>query len=748
MAVDETPRLLLIDSYDSFTFNLAALCHRAIPGCLIHIIKNDLFEFKRLLPLLKFFSAVVVGPGPGSPEVAEDIGVVKHLWNADSENLIPIFGVCLGLQSLGIAFGGRLLRLNVVKHGQISTVHHSGTDLFWGIGTVQAVRYHSLHIQLDESLGCELEKLAWTSDLADNGEVIMGLKHKTRPFWAVQYHPESVCTNGGSDCVLRNFWILAQSWSAKHNRKVLPWNANALASLPPPWPASISASALPVSGPETDCLSTILASVHHLPHFQLPLACELLGAADEHSPFVFLDSAAEPGRFSIIGCINPMSVGITYYMGCPYVFVSSEGQKRQERLPSDIWAWLSDFMCSRKARGNADIPFWGGLVGYMSYEVGVDGLDIPLLPSMGHERYPDINLAFVERTVVFDHETGDVHIQSLRLDDSVWVSETGRLLLKACHSPASTTSLNGTSGTRHKAKPVLSLPQKDRYIAQIEKAKEFLLSGDSYELCLTARARITFPFQPPTEKSSSWTRYKHLRSVNPAPHAAYIRLHPTTFMSSSPERFISYSRPPNTLCQLRPIKGTVRKTAQITREIAEEMLIGSAKEVAENLMIVDLIRHDLHRVVGVDVKVTQFCGVEEYHTVYQLVSSIEGRPKDSSIQSSKTNLGWETLRTSLPPGSMTGAPKKRSVEILQSLEDDDRGIYSGIFGYWCVGGGGDWSVTIRSCFKHEDPCKTDIKSDEVWVLGAGGAITALSDPEAEWDEMNTKLQSVLKAFDV
>ncbi|KAF7328484.1 Para-aminobenzoic acid synthetase [Mycena venus] len=721
MTVEETPRILLIDSYDSFTF-------KAIPGCRIHIIKNDQIEFKRLLPSLKFFSAVIVGPGPGSPEVAEDIGVVKDLWHVGFDNLIPIFGVCLGLQSLGVAFGGRLLRLNVVKHGQISTVHHTGTDLFSGMGAVQAVRYHSLHIDLDDSLGSELEKLAWTLDLEDNGEVIMGLKHKTRPFWAVQYHPESICTNGGSDCVLRNFWLLAQSWSAKHDREVLSWKADALASFPPPWPASIPPPTFPLSAPETDSLPTVLTSVHHLPHFQLPIACELLGATDERSPFVVLDSAADPGRFSIIGCINPTSTRITYYMGSPYVSVSSEGQKREKRLPSDIWAWLSDFMRSRQARGNKDIPFWGGPV--------------------GQERHPDINLVFVERSVVFDHETGHAHVQSLRLDDSEWVSETGRLLLELCYSSASTPSMNGTSQSRHKTKPTLSLPQRDRYIAQIKKAKEFLFSGDSYELCLTARAKITFPFQPPTEKSSSWTRYKHLRSVNPAPHAAYIRLHPTTFLSSSPERFISYSRPPNTLCQLRPIKGTVRKTPQITREIAEEMLAGSVKEVAENLMIVDLIRHDLHRVVGADVQVTQFCGVEEYHTVYQLVSSIEGRPQESLIQRSKTNLGWETLRTSLPPGSMTGAPKKRSVEILQSLEDDNRGIYSGIFGYWCVGGGGDWSVTIRSCFKYEDPCKTNIKSDEVWVLGAGGAITALSDPEAEWDEMNTKLQSVLKAFDV
>jgi para-aminobenzoate synthetase len=115
---------------------------------------------------------------------------------------------------------------------------------------------------------------------------------------------------------------------------------------------------------------------------------------------------------------------------------------------------------------------------------------------------------------------------------------------------------------------------------------------------------------------------------------------------------------------------------------------------------------------------------------------------------------------------MTGAPKKRSVEILQTLEDADRSIYSGVFGYWCVGGSGDWSVTIRTCFKHDDyraakgeesdSVKTQDSNDanldnakaEQWVIGAGGAITALSDPEAEWEEMLVKLQSVLRAFGI
>lgn len=110
---------------------------------------------------------------------------------------------------------------------------------------------------------------------------------------------------------------------------------------------------------------------------------------------------------------------------------------------------------------------------------------------------------------------------------------------------------------------------------------------------------------------------------------------------------------------------------------------------------------------------------------------------------------------------MTGAPKKRSVKILQSLEDNERGVYSGVFGYWCVGGGGDWSVIIRSCFKYDDrynqmdvpsslktagSVSTTDPDEEEWVMGAGGAITALSDPRAEWDEMTVKLQSVLRVF--
>ena len=104
------------------------------------------------------------------------------------------------------------------------------------------------------------------------------------------------------------------------------------------------------------------------------------------------------------------------------------------------------------------------------------------------------------------------------------------------------------------------------------------------------------------------------------------------------------------MCQLRPIKGTVRKGPGITRAVAEELLAGSAKEVAENLMIVDLIRHDLHGALGENVNTTKFCGVEEYETVWQLVSVIEGTPAVGTSRQEEFNLGWNVLKSSLPPG--------------------------------------------------------------------------------------------------
>jgi para-aminobenzoate synthetase len=620
----------------------------------VHIVKNDDIGLTDLLSYLPYFSGVVVGPGPGSPDVPEDVGLVKDLWKISDAHLLPIFGVCLGLQSLGIEHGAALRRLSVVKHGQVSAVEHTGTDIFKGVGPVDAVRYHSLHVELSGAKN--IEELASTYD-AENGRVVMAIRHCTRPFWAVQYHPESVLTRGGVEVML-NFWRLARAWSSSHGRVTRPWDQKADSVFGTPWPYIRPQPSTPrTNTPLTP--STIKLSI---PGLSAPDICEVLGVDDDSSPFVMLESAAQPGRFTIIGCLTSASLRVTYTIGDSSIHLADGESCDQVDLGShDVWSWLTSFMNKRKVVGGSpEIPFWGGLMGYLSYELGVESLKVPAERISTEGRHPDVNLVFVERSIILDSTSGNIYLQSIMEDDDEWLTEMVVQLHSAARNYSTYSSFN-TSPSSTKVRPNTStviLPDRDLYRSRINTAKEYLFAGESYELCLTANTRITLndPLSPKASStySPSWQRYKHLRELNPAPHAAYLRLHPTTLLASSPERFLSFTRPPGATYQLRPIKGTIRKGHDVTRAVAEKALRGSRKEVAENLMIVDLIRHDLHGAVGENVEVKQFCTVEEYQTVWQLVSVIEGKPAEGADRAASHYangaLGWEVLRRSLPPG--------------------------------------------------------------------------------------------------
>lgn len=758
-------RILLIDSYDSFTHNLAALCRQAIPQSRIHIIKNDALSIHQLIPHLPKFDAIVVGPGPGSPAHPADIGIVRDLWKLE-EHLLPIFGVCLGLQSLALEFGGKVSRLRVVKHGQISPIVHTGSDLFADVGAIEAVRYHSLHASLND--GEHLEELAWANDGEENGRVIMAIRHRSKPYWAVQYHPESVRTSGGGLEVLKNFWRLSNEWESLRARKRYKWDEEIETLVGPAWPSlsfslqrgmNVLSKKIHVQTRIID--SPLLSSVEVAEHF---------GATDENARLVLLDSAAKPGRFSIIGSLMTSSRQYTHYTHENHVSITYSGTTEQIPLRElDIWSWMENHMRPyENVVGHEDVPFWGGFVGYLSYELGCQHL--APLPTRRDKSapaprvHPDLNLVFVERSVVLDKVTGRAYVQSILPKDDGWISDTVRSLRELDASLRCRVGSKVVSSEEcPKPKPSITLPSRSHYLASIETAKAHLAAGNSYEICLTAQTRVTLAVQDVNrDRSSSWEMYKRLRKHNPAPHSAYLRLNPSTVLSSSPERFLSFSRPPNPTYQLRPIKGTLRKGPDIQRADAERHLVGSVKEVAENLMIVDLIRHDLHGVVGEQVHVSQFCGIEEYETVWQMVSVVEGQSSPSRCDEpgERNSQGWHVLRHCLPPGSMTGAPKKRSVEILRELEREPRGIYSGVLGYWDIGGGGDWAVVIRSCFKHESQSRVPNATEnedlggtklghpplEEWTIGAGGAITALSDAQAEWEEMVLKLQSVLGVF--
>ena len=215
------------------------------------------------------------------------------------------------------------------------------------------------------------------------------------------------------------------------------------------------------------------------------------------------------------------------------------------------------------------------------------------------------------------------------------------------------------------------------------------------------------------------------------------------------------------------MKGTVKKSPTVQTLAQATKLLDIPKEKAENLMIVDLVRHDLHGVCGSgNVEVPRLMVVEEYKSVFQMISVVVGQipppfppsmlpylSKDEIEEAEKKKYtGLDVLAASLPPGSMTGAPKKRSCEILQEIEGGgERGLYSGVVGYMDVGGRGDWSVTIRCLFKWDDEDEVLVNGDqkeerETWHVGAGGAVTSLSTAVGEREEMETKLAGTLGLF--
>jgi anthranilate synthase component II len=188
--------LLMIDNYDSFTYNIVQYFSQLGENVQVH--RNDkitLEEIEALQP-----ARIVISPGPCSPEEAGiSVAAITHFAGK-----IPILGVCLGHQAIGAAFGGRVVRSSSLMHGKTSPIHHNDAELFMGLpNPFQATRYHSLIVDRPTLPDC-LEVTAWV----ENGE-IMGLRHKTLPLWGVQFHPESILTECGID-LLRNFLTISR----------------------------------------------------------------------------------------------------------------------------------------------------------------------------------------------------------------------------------------------------------------------------------------------------------------------------------------------------------------------------------------------------------------------------------------------------------------------------------------------------------------------------------------------------------
>ena len=617
--------ILLLDNYDSYTFNLAHLIAE-VAGREPLVVPAG--EAERLSERVRAgeFSHVVISPGPGTPEREQDFGAARRLIAAAASAEIPLLGVCLGHQGLGLLSGARVSRAPRPRHGFVSTISHSGEGIFAGIPLdFEVVRYHSLHIE---------EAPGITVHARSEDGVIQALKVDGLPHWGVQFHPESVLTQYGRN-IMRNF---LGGFRLIH-REV---------------PGAV------------DC----------------PRVFATLRA--EGNDAFFLDSADPRGRYSILGdTAGALSLSFRYRLGdAPDILTL---------LDHELAARITDV---------PDLPFTGGVIGYLGYECAQ--LTLPI--ELSHRSpYPDAYFVRPQSFIVYDHHTETAHLCCL-------AGEGSKRLLDRLEAAL------GTEEPRNKredggASLSAGSWRSPGYLERIKRAQEFLHAGESYEVCLTD----TYT------SAAEGELYPQLRSHNPAPYAAHLIFDGVEVCSASPERFLTVR---GREVEAKPIKGTISAAQD------PALLTTDPKTRAENLMIVDLLRNDLSRVCEPgSVRVPKLMQVESYVTVHQLVSTITGQLRTGAT-------AVDALRAAFPPGSMTGAPKLRTCEIIDQLETGPRGVYSGVVGYLGFDGQSDLSVVIR----------TAVRAAGEITIGAGGAIVLDSDPAAELEERNLKAQSVLGAW--
>jgi para-aminobenzoate synthetase len=690
-------RTLLIDNHDSYTYNVFHLL-AGVSGEEPIVVDNDAVSWRALERW--DFDAIVLSPGPGTPRRWHDFCVCDDILRYSE---IPVLGICLGHQGLGNVLEGTVKSAPEAMHGRLSRIFHEGDGLFAGIDQgFPVVRYHSLAIT---GMGPDGNVCAW----ADDG-VVMGIEHRRRPMWGVQFHPESIATTHGAKLV-ENFYALARQRKAppvratKRPRSAVPRAQGGRAASS--GGAELRMRTIP-GEPSTEALF------------------ERLFAAEEHA--FWLDSADAPTKLaqrSYLGTsAGPGRCVLEYDVEAGAVQVHRDGGSTRER--GSIFDLLDRELAKRRVEPPAEMApeLIGGFVGYLGYECKADCGATNIHSS----DVPDAVLMLANRLIAVDHTRHRTHLIAIPAGDEAeverWLDEAeavvAELLAEPPPSPAPTDPAFGQPSEAHVH--FQCGRGREQYLADIARSQAELAAGESYEVCLTDQISTDAEPEP-------FDLYRNLRRTNPAPFAAFLKLGEVAVVSSSPERFLSVDR--ERRVEARPIKGTTKRSTDPAEDVAlKAELTSDEKTYAEHLMIVDLLRNDLGIVCEVgSVAVPELMVVEDYATVHQLISTVEGRLPQS-------RSAVECARACFPGGSMTGAPKLRTMEIIDDIEDQARGVYSGAIGYFGLDGVMDLSIVIRTVVLR--PGRT--------TIGAGGAIVMQSDPVDEFDEIRLKARAPMAAI--
>lgn len=436
-----------------------------------------------------------------------------------------------------------------------------------------------------------------------------------------------------------------------------------------------------------------------------------------HRPHLtFLDSATrhEVGRYSYVAC-DPFS---------SYMISGGRASCGGNALEGDPWEALRALLAKYPQENRTDLPpFQGGAAGFFGYDLNRT-LERLSAPAIAGQDLPQCILHFYDVVISFDHR-----------DHRCWIASTGwpaqepeRRLERACRRADQFAAFLDTPSP-----PLNELPSTtgawqsnfghEHYIAAVQRVIDLILAGDAFQANIAQRfsAKLPTSFDP-------IAFYCRLRSLNPAPFAALLRYGKLTIASSSPERFLKLD---GRKVETRPIKGTIARSSDSEDDKRRaQVLLTSEKDRAENCMIVDLLRNDLSRVCTPDsIDVEGLCNLESHASVHHLVSIVTG-------ELSQNQDAVTLLRACFPGGSITGAPKVRSMEIITETEHVAREVYCGAIGFIGFNGHMDTNIAIRTVTFDGDQA----------AFHAGGGITAMSDPEAEYAETLAKAKRIFEAF--
>lgn len=666
-------RTLVIDNYDSFTHNLVHLLAEVNQEEPL-VIANDSVDWREVSNWQ--FDNIVISPGPGRPDRIEDFGICGEVIR---NTKVPLLGICLGSQGIAFCNGGKIVPAPLPWHGRTSLVWHDGTGLFEAIPSPFLVaRYHSLIAQ--RPLPDALIETALTED-----KLVMGLAHLQRPQWGLQFHPESILATHGAR-IMANFRDMTRVLSSVH-RVVMPApHTPSFMPAPPIQPKSVA------------------------------IWREIGRAIDTEAAFLNLFAKA-PAAFWLDSSLVERGRSRWSYLGAadgePIVYWTDRHRLNQadESNRQDLFKHLA-FGLHGRPENPPPCPFLGGYVGWFGYEFAAE--------TRRQAKTPDAFFINADRFIAVDHQEGRSYVVAIALKHELepardWVLNT--LLTIASLPPLEPVEI--TPG----AMPPFHLRcGREAYVKSLEQCLDYIAQGETYQICLTNEVICEKTLDP-------FLLYRILRQLDPAPHAAFLRWREGAVLSASPESFLELSADGEV--ETRPIKGTARRGKDAQQDQASRATLEqSEKDRAENLMIVDLLRNDLSRVcVPGSVKAERLCEIESYANLHTFVSTVRGRLRP------QRNL-FDLIAATFPGGSMTGVPKRRTLQLIDRLEDRPRGIYSGALGFLGHDGAANLSIVIR----------TIIAMNNELTIGVGGGIVAQSTPQGEFDEMLLKAQSALRAI--